>query len=123
MLAGKLYTLERTLEETEDSGTYRIGLNAEHPVFEGHFPGRPVVPGVTMMQTIQELLEDKLNRKVVLKKAGNMKFLNMIDPAANPQIDVTIQHKEQDGEIKVTASLKFEALTFMKFQGSFVAAS
>ncbi|WP_343690219.1 3-hydroxyacyl-ACP dehydratase [Chitinophaga sp.] len=123
MLAGKLYTLEQTLQEATDSATYRIVLNAQHPVFEGHFPGRPVVPGVTMMQTIQELLEGKLQRKVVLKKAGNMKFLNMIDPHAHPLIDVTVQHKEQEGEIKVTATLKFEELTFMKFQGSFVTAS
>ena len=123
MLAGKLYTLEQALEEAAESATYRILLNAQHPVFEGHFPGRPVVPGVCMMQTIQELLEGKLNQKVVLKKASNMKFLNMIDPTANPLVDVTIQHKEQEGEIKVTASLKFEALTFMKLQGVFVAAS
>lgn len=123
MLAGKLYTLEQTLQEAADSATYRIVLNGQHPVFEGHFPGRPVVPGVTMMQTIQELLEGKLQRKVVLRKASNMKFLNMIDPGANPVVDVTVQHKEQEGEIKVTASMKFEELTFMKFQGSFVTAS
>jgi 3-hydroxyacyl-[acyl-carrier-protein] dehydratase len=123
MLAGKLYTLEQTLQEAADSVTYRIVLNAQHPVFEGHFPGQPVLPGVTMMQTIQELLEKKLGQKVILKKASNMKFLNMIAPAVNPELDATIQHKEQDGEIRVTASLKFEALVFMKFQGSFVAAS
>lgn len=123
MLAGKLYTLEQTLQEAADSATYRIVLNAQHPVFEGHFPGQPVLPGVTMMQTIQELLEGKLGHKVVLKKAGNIKFLNMISPAANPELDAVIQHKEQDGEIRVTASLKFEALVFMKFQGSFVPAS
>jgi 3-hydroxyacyl-[acyl-carrier-protein] dehydratase len=123
MLAGKLYTLEHTLQEAADSATYRIVLHAQHPVFEGHFPGRPVVPGVTMMQTVQELLEGKLQQKVVLKKASQMKFLNMIDPNANPQIDVTIQHKEQEEDIKVTASLKFEELTFMKFQGTFVAAT
>lgn len=123
MLAGKLYTLEQTLQEAADSATYRIVLNAQHPVFEGHFPGQPVLPGVTMMQTIQELLEGKLGQQVVLKKAGNMKFLNMISPAANPVLDASIQHKEVDGEIRVTASLKFEELVFMKFQGSFVAAS
>jgi 3-hydroxyacyl-[acyl-carrier-protein] dehydratase len=119
MLAGKLYTLEQE-QTSADAGTYSILWNAAHPVFEGHFPGRPVVPGVCMMQTIQELLEKLLQQKVVLKKASNMKFLNMIDPVVNPQVEVSLQYKLQENEMKVTAALKYEALTFMKFQGTFV---
>ncbi|HJT74697.1 MAG TPA: hypothetical protein VJ720_11775 [Chitinophaga sp.] len=119
MLAGKLFTIEQEQQQAE-AATYGILWNASHPVFEGHFPGKPVVPGVCMMQSIQELLERSLQHKVLLKKAGNMKFLNMIDPNANPQTEISLQYKEQEGEIKVTAALKFEALTFMKFQGTFV---
>jgi len=119
MLAGKLYTLEQE-QAAEGAGTFSILWNAKHPIFEGHFPGRPVVPGVCMMQTITELLEKLLQRKVTLKKASNMKFLNMIDPNANPVTEITLQHKMQDDELKVTATLRFEALTFMKFQGTFV---
>jgi 3-hydroxyacyl-[acyl-carrier-protein] dehydratase len=120
MLAGKLYTLEQE-HTVGEAGTYQVLWNAAHPIFEGHFPGRPVVPGVCMMQTVQELLERLLQKKVLLKKASNMKFLNMIDPVANPKVEIGVQYKLQEGEIKVTASLKYEALTFMKFQGTFVA--
>lgn len=119
MLAGNLYTLEQE-QPGEGSGTYNILWNAKHPVFEGHFPGRPVVPGVCMMQTVQELLEKLLQKKVTLKKASNMKFLNMIDPAANPRVEISLQHKIQEDELKVTAIIKNEDLTFMKFQGTFV---
>lgn len=119
MLAGKLYTLSQEQQTAEGSITYTINWHAQHPVFEGHFPGRPVVPGVCMMQTVTELLEKALGKKVQVKKAGQMKFLNMIDPNVNPQTDIQLQHKLQDGEIKVTATLKHETLTFMKFQGTF----
>jgi 3-hydroxyacyl-[acyl-carrier-protein] dehydratase len=123
MLAGKLYTIEQAhMGKGEDNSTYHLVWNATHPIFEGHFPGRPVVPGVCMMQTVQELLELMLQYKVVLKKAANMKFLNMIDPNAHPRVVTEIQYKLQEDEIKVTASLKYEALTFMKFQGTFVKA-
>ena len=121
MLAGKLYTIEQS-HIAEETGTYQVLWNAAHPIFEGHFPGRPVVPGVCMMQTIQELLELMSQKKVLLKKASNMKFLNMIDPNAHPRVVVDVQYKLQEGEIKVTASLKYEALTFVKFQGTFVEA-
>lgn len=119
MLAGKLYTLEQE-QLAEGAGTFNIAWNAKHPVFEGHFPGRPVVPGVCMMQTIHELLEKTLQKKVTLKKASNMKFLNMIDPNANPVTEISLSYKIQDDELKVNATLKHEALTFMKFQGTFV---
>jgi 3-hydroxyacyl-[acyl-carrier-protein] dehydratase len=118
MLAGKLYTTGAA-QTADDSATYTIQWNAQHPIFEGHFPGRPVVPGVCMMQTIKELLERTLDKKVVLRKAASMKFLNMIDPNANPEVTFQLQHKQQEGEIKVTATIKHEALTFMKFQGTF----
>src|SRR6187402_3586393 len=108
MLAGKLYTLEQE-QPAEGTGTYNILWNAQHPVFEGHFPGRPVVPGVCMMQTIQELLERLLGKKVTLKKAASMKFLNMIDPTTNPQVEITLQHKLQENELKVTATIRHEA--------------
>lgn len=119
MLAGKLYTLEQE-QAVGETGTYQVLWNAAHPVFEGHFPGRPVVPGVCMMQTIQELLEKLLQKKVLFKKAAQQKFLNMIDPNAHPRVEATVQYKLQEGEIKVTASLKHEDITFMKFQGTFV---
>lgn len=123
MLAGKLYTIEQAhMAEGEEASTYQLLWNAEHPIFQGHFPGRPVVPGVCMMQTVQELLELMLQQKVMLKKAANMKFLNMIDPNTHPLVVTEVHYKLQEGEIKVTASLKYEALTFMKFQGTFVKA-
>lgn len=119
MLTGKLFTVEQEQQQAE-AATYSIAWNAAHPVFEGHFPGKPVVPGVCMMQAIQELLEKSMQHKVLLKKAGNMKFLNMIDPNANPLVEISMQYKQQENEIKVNATLKSEALTFMKFQGTFV---
>ena len=35
----------------------QLQLNPAHRVFEGHFPGQPVVPGVCMVQMIKEILE------------------------------------------------------------------
>ena len=31
---------------------FSLELNPEHPVYEGHFPGNPVVPGVCQVQMI-----------------------------------------------------------------------
>lgn len=39
--------------------TYRIALPFEpdHPSFAGHFPGRPIVPGVQLLDRAQHIVE------------------------------------------------------------------
>jgi 3-hydroxyacyl-[acyl-carrier-protein] dehydratase len=119
MLAGNFYTILET-QQTAQSFAALLALNAAHPIFEGHFPGQPVVPGVCMMQTIQELLEKGLQRKVMLQKAANMKFLVMINPVVQPQVSTELQYTLQDdGTVKTSAVIKSETTVFMKFQGTF----
>ena len=31
-----------------------LRINWGHPIFEGHFPGRPVVPGACLLQIVKE---------------------------------------------------------------------
>ncbi|RBL88636.1 MULTISPECIES: 3-hydroxyacyl-ACP dehydratase [Chitinophaga] len=119
MLKGNFYHITATAKE-EGQVNITLELNAAHPIFQGHFPDQPVVPGVCMMQIITETLEDAVQQKVLLQKAGQMKFLNMIDPVKQPLVDVTLTYKvEENGGWKVNATLKREAMTFMKFQGVF----
>lgn len=119
MLAGKFYTVTQQ-ENTGEVVNATIAFNAGHPIFEGHFPSQPVVPGVCMMQTIQEILGDNLQKEVMVRKASNMKFLNMIDPNVQPQVDVEIKYAAlETAELKVTAQIKSAELVFLKFQGLF----
>lgn len=119
MLAGNFYTILDS-QQTEQTFAALLALNAAHPIFEGHFPGQPVVPGVCMMQTIQELLEKGLQRKVLLQKATNMKFLVMINPVLQPQVNTELQYTlQEDGTVRASAVIKSENTVFMKFQGTF----
>jgi len=95
-------------------------INAGHQIFEGHFPGQPVVPGVCMMQMVKEILEQVTQRKTNLLKAQEMKFLAVIDPAKNNLISVHIIYNTgDDGNMNVVASLFKEELMHFKFKGLF----
>lgn len=97
-----------------------ITLNAAHQIFEGHFPGEPVVPGVCMMQMVKEVLEHILGTKTKLVKAGDMKFLAILNPQVNSTAEMQItQTAVDDSTLKVDALIQHEAATFFKFKGVF----
>lgn len=97
-----------------------ITLNAGHQIFEGHFPGQPVVPGVCMMQMVKEVLENIVGTKTKLLKAGDMKFLAILNPQANSTADMQVTYTTaDDGTLKVDALIQHEASVFFKFKGVF----
>ena len=98
-----------------------IGLNANHEVYKGHFPGNPVVPGVIQLQIIKELLEKDLNVQLLMTELVFAKYLRLIVPNETPSLQLEIKLKEKKGEIfTFTAGIRKLDLIFTKIKGSFV---
>jgi hypothetical protein len=68
----------------------------EHPAFAGHFPGRPIFPGVSLLELVMRTLEDLpfagLHRPAVLDA---VKFLAPVRPGES----VTVLLQRQDGGV------------------------
>ncbi|MGE5319602.1 MAG: hypothetical protein ACM3KD_05430 [Hyphomicrobiaceae bacterium] len=52
-----------------------------HPAFPGHFPGRPIVPGVVLLDQAILFAEKLLATRVERWQIGNAKFLSPVGPA------------------------------------------
>jgi len=107
------------LQIDDNTATTTLRLNAEHRIFDGHFPGQPVVPGVCMMQMVKEVLEDILVSRLKLVKAGDMKFLAVINPKENNIVELELKFTPEGSEIKTEARIYKEAIVFFKFKGVF----
>jgi 3-hydroxyacyl-[acyl-carrier-protein] dehydratase len=95
-------------------------INAGHKIFEGHFPGHPVVPGVCMMQMVKEILEQVFKKKTNLASAADMKFLAIINPEENTDIQAVLKYKiEENRNMTVWASLFKDDRIYFKFKGVF----
>lgn len=106
------------LDEPVKTFFLTIKLNPEHPVYMGHFPGNPVVPGVCQIQMIKELTSSILKKDLVIYKSDNIKFLSMIIPAIAPLLKVRIDIKEKEpGCWQVTSVILKEDQVFLKFKG------
>lgn len=110
-----------TINNKEFSATEiwaELFINADHKIFEGHFPNQPVVPGVCMMQMIKEIVEHVIGKETNLEKAADMKFLAVINPQQNNLIHATIKYAvDESGIINIVASLFKDELVHFKFKG------
>ncbi len=66
--------------EGEESFCATFEIDPSSEVFEGHFPGQPVLPGVVMVEIAKRSAERALQKDLKMVEAANFKFLRMIDP-------------------------------------------
>ena len=74
-----------------------VRLNASHTIYQAHFPGNPITPGVCIVQMIGELLGDRCGRRLALSKIVNLKFVAPISPVDTPDIEVAFTRCEVRG--------------------------
>ncbi len=90
-----LETLERLdAPAVEPTGDTVITIPADHPSFAGHFPGHPVLPGVSLLSLVLQALAERpsLASKVSgMPRIDNAKFLAPVGPGAR----LSVSLKEQ----------------------------
>jgi len=97
---------------------FKLKLNPAHPMYEGHFSGNPVVPGVCQIQIISELISLVKGFPLRMVYSDSVKFLTIMVPGSNRIIDVEIRLRtEPDGSISANASIYESDVIYMKFKG------
>lgn len=118
MLEGSFYRIEN--EQIEGgTGLFTICFDAAHSIFKGHFPGQPVVPGVTMSQLSKELMEKMLGQHLVYATLDSIKFIQVIDPTKNSEVQVKlIMLEKEPGLWRLESTITANDTTFFKLKGS-----
>lgn len=98
---------------------FEVGLEAAHPVYQGHFPGEPVCPGVCSMQMIKECAQLMAKEELVINYIKQYKLLSVITPQANGSITIEItlgcEEKEEKKFYKMKATATDSANPEIKF--------
>lgn len=118
MLIADLYEV-KSFENNDGNVVARVSLNKGHKIFEGHFPGNPVMPGVCMIQMVKELTERATNKELFLSNCSNIKFMAIIDPRKNSLLTLSMTISEEDGIIKVKNTTSFGDTLALKLSASF----
>ena len=75
------------LDHAGDAAAFqaRFRFPAELEVFEGHFPGHPLVPGVFLIEGVRVVAERILGKPLRIARVRDAKFVAIVEP------DVTVE--------------------------------
>jgi len=112
------YTIQ-TSELTEDQITATFTLQENDPVFSGHFPEQPVLPGVLQMRLVADVIGRSLQKKALLKEASVIKFLAPVVPGMYGSFTVQVHYTLDGSLLRADARIHSGDTTFMKMKSVF----
>lgn len=113
-LKEELYTVSSRLQDGENI-VFGIVWNAGHFIYQAHFPEMPVTPGVCIVQTARELLEECVGRPLEVETIKNAKFLSIISPADTPEVVYVLSKiNVTENAVSMQAIVKKEETVFAK---------
>lgn len=118
MLLKDFYSIDSEKSDNERYFT-RIKINKNHEIYNGHFPGRPVTPGVILMQLFKEDVERRCGFPLKLQKAENIKFMAVVDPHKDPYLILDYSLEKEKEVIILKGIAKTEAGISLKINSFF----
>ena len=117
LLENKYYKVLRAREEGEGKAVYHLAILPECNVYEGHFPGNPVCPGVCNIQTIKECASILVGKELRITSIKQCLFTAIATPTVCPEVDVEVEVKEAGGSYTIVASISDEKRQYLTFKG------
>lgn len=97
---GDFYEL-RTLVPASGGFRAEAVMRPDHPVYAGHFPERPVVPGVFTLAMVRDCAAAVLGRPAGYEAVRECKFLSVLLPG-----DVVTLEFMLDGQLKLAGTVR-----------------
>lgn len=72
-----------------------IGVASDHPAFDGHFPGQPILPGVVQIDWAVRLAADYLATGCRVATDFQVKFRRVIRPGDGINLKLKVDREKQ----------------------------
>lgn len=110
------YSIVSLTPAGERSAEAVIRLNPGCSVYEGHFPGFPIAPGVCSMQTVRECAEAFLGRRLFLGNIIQCRFRQLIEPGKNAEFKIALNFSDIENGTKLVASMQADEIVFLELK-------
>jgi len=114
MFQNRLYT-RSPFEDIENGYKLTVSFIWDHDVFKGHFPSKPVVPGVLLMQMVKESFENFVQKETHITGA-DLKFINPVTPESVKDLMLETTFSESDNTYKIKSIGYSGEVSFFKIK-------
>jgi 3-hydroxymyristoyl/3-hydroxydecanoyl-(acyl carrier protein) dehydratase len=90
----------------------------DHPSLAGHFPGRPIVPGVVLLDLVLAAIRSASSQRLQLEAIVSTKFLQTVTPGA--RVDMRIKLAPENGSARLKARFVCSHADATVAEGSFL---
>lgn len=118
LLKDKFYKI---LKEEKDglNGKYTVTILPDCNVYDGHFPGDPVCPGVCNIETIKECAMTLLGKDLRIKAIKQCRLTAIATPTVCPEVVITLNvTAKEDNTYIVVANIADSKQSYMDFKGT-----
>lgn len=120
LLQNKFYKVLGETRESAELSTFHLSVLPECEVYEGHFPGKPVCPGVCNIETIKECAMMLSGQSLRIRSIKQCRLLAVATPSACPEIDVRVSLTSVEQGYNVVARIVSGETVYMEFNGLLV---
>lgn len=88
-----------------DSASLMFRFAATQPVFSGHFPGHPILPGIFQLEMARVGAEAVAGSTLIVREIVKAKFRRPIRPEEIIRVDVKLVEQSDSSQARVTLSV------------------
>ena len=88
--------------QDDGASAFEFNFPASDPVFAGHFPDRPILPGIFQLEIVRLAAELVRSRKFAVREIAKAKFQRPIIPGEILKLNLNLS--EADGVISARAN-------------------
>lgn len=121
LLKDKYYKVMKETRIDANTAVYLVSILPQADVYRGHFPQKPVCPGVCNIELIRECAEMLVERDLLITTIKQCRLTAVATPLVCPLVDVTVQVARVEGtdSFNVVGKIADRETTYMELKGTF----
>lgn len=120
MFEDNLYTVVKR-QVDDGNAVFDVKINAEHSIFEGHFPNNAVFPGVCSLMLIRKVACEVIGREMRYEQIKECKFLAVILPDKCACLEVNVLFSEiENRQYKIGSTISCNGNIMVKLKAIIV---